>query len=101
MSQPKRTPAYADTRHAELKGDESVIPKGLYCYDVIGHIPATEDQPPRRQIKPCPYWGKDDAGHGYCAKLQASDGDPDGTMLLFDQVKECGINDEDIEDPDK
>ena len=27
-----RSPAAADARYADLEGDESVIPKGLYCY---------------------------------------------------------------------
>lgn len=57
----------------------------------------------------CPYWEHydakihgplppeyDDPNYGdpgaYCSYLHTGDWLPDGTMLLWDQVKECGLN---------
>jgi hypothetical protein len=100
MSASDRTPEAADARHAELKGDESVIPMGDYCYTVTGFTPASEGKPPRMQIKHCPYWAMNGHQDGYCAKLKCSDSDPNGTLLLFDQTKECGINEHTEEEDD-
>ena len=47
------------------------IPKGIYCYDENGR---------------CPYWERKKAGEGYCHVIQKS------SYLLWDQCKECGIN---------
>lgn len=59
-----------------------LIPKGIYCYDDKGV---------------CPYWDlieeKPDQENGFCNYLNLGDGD-EGILLLWDQVKECGINDE-------
>jgi hypothetical protein len=60
--------------------DISVIPQGFYCYDDKGV---------------CPYWSRRDEG-GYCAYLEKGDWQIEGG-LLWDQVKECGIDDEFIE----
>lgn len=90
---------------AEASKDTSCIPKGCYCYDESGL---------------CPYWDLlDDLPsqyNGYCAFLGKSDieiaqerelknmktgevarGDelPFPVSLLWDQCKECGINDVD------
>lgn len=58
-----------------------VIPNGCYCYDNNGT---------------CPFWDKiKDRPHqesGYCHWLQVGDFDINGTMLLWDQCKECGLN---------
>ena len=73
--------------------DESVIPKGIYCYDENGV---------------CPYWSLDPdlpyQRNGRCAFLKRSDSDvtspnlPDklqsASSLLWDQCKECGVNDD-------
>ena len=86
------------------KKDKSLIPHGDYCYDKNGL---------------CPYWSKDenrpDQESGYCAFLEKGDWDtnaskektitmhpsgekkspsemPIGIGLLWDQVKECCIN---------
>lgn len=58
--------------------DKSVIPKGIYCYD---------------EERRCPYWefhkNDIDEEYGYCHYLEEYDG-----LLLWDQCKICGINDE-------
>lgn len=94
--------------------DESLIPKGMYCYDEKGK---------------CPYWSRRDdlpsQENGYCSFLEKSDFDINEEMgdipwkngkgeiektteaheipmgLLWDQCKECGINewtDEELEE---
>lgn len=78
-----------------------VIPKGPYCYEPIqapgvrgywfrGPIP----------IRLCPYWSKDESKpsqmNGSCSYLGINDWDDSpGVSLLWDQIKECGINDDD------
>ena len=63
------------------------IPKGIYCYDEGGL---------------CKFWNKDETKphqeSGYCTLMNLKDWEH-GT-LLWDQVKECGLNDslEDEED---
>lgn len=59
------------------------IPKGVYCYDENGI---------------CPYWKKcadrPEQENGYCEYLEQ--GDWEMTFgLLWDQCKECGINEDD------
>lgn len=62
----------------ELEDD---IPKGLYCYDSNGT---------------CPYWSLDEDRHyqenGYCYYMLKGDWEREGFSLIWDQVKECGIN---------
>ena len=58
------------------------IPKGLYCYGYNGIL--------------CPYWkinkNKPEQLNGYCEYLKIGDWMEDSIGLLWDQVKECGIN---------
>lgn len=69
--------------------DEKYIPKGMYCYSG----PRGTDR--------CPYWttlpNRPAQENGYCKFMEKGDGD-EGVWLLWDQVKECGINDEIDED---
>lgn len=55
------------------------IPKGIYCYDDNG----------------CKWWRgnttKDYQLSGYCIYLKTGDWYKEGTMLLWDECKECGI----------
>ena len=92
MTDHPRTPEAAITRLAELGGDESVIPKGDHCYIPKGMTPSLNGEPPRLKTEICPYWALRGEQDGYCAKLGCGDSDEDGTMLLFDQVKECRHN---------
>lgn len=62
---------------------ESKIPKGPYCYDDRGLCPFWE----KRKDKP---YQED----GYCHYLNFGDWESETFSLLWDQVKECGINDD-------
>lgn len=62
--------------------DLSLIPRGLYCYDDRGtctYWSSMADRPPQE--------------NGYCAFLEKGDQELQGG-LLWDQCKECGINNE-------
>ena len=69
---------------------EKEIPKGIYCYNVIS---ITNEG--KIHAKTCPFWFLRTKEVGYCSLLKKSDDDLDSFGLLWDQVKECGINDED------
>ena len=76
-----------------MEKDESIIPEGLYCY--TGH---------GKTFICCPYWSKridkPEQENGYCSFLEHGDwmyGDGSGISLLWDQVKECGVNEGDWE----
>lgn len=75
--------------------DTSVIPKGSYCYT----IRSVDMSNGNIKANVCPYWSKDyskpDQGNGYCSYLELGDWMENGTSLLWDQCKECGINDDD------
>ncbi len=78
----KKTPAEI----AALNGRTDVIPLGPYCHGARGSGVV------------CPYWDRDLSApeqlDGYCHFLKAGDRPDrdDSTFLLWDQVKECGIN---------
>lgn len=71
--------------------DTSKIPFGPYCY--------TYDDK-GKYIK-CPYWGIDEShipqDNGYCSYMEKGDWDDDSWSLLWDQIKECGINQDESE----
>lgn len=66
--------------------DASVIPPGCYCY--------TYDLTGKAVV--CPYWDlredKPEQENGYCAFMEQGDWDSEHLSLLWDQVKECGVN---------
>lgn len=70
------------------------IPQGSYCY----HMEKVPGSGPLPQFIPCKYWSLDkskpDQDNGYCSYLEKGDWNegPDGLGMLWDQVKECGIN---------
>jgi hypothetical protein len=71
--------------------DTSVIPKGLYCYTLHS---VTADG--KFNMTVCPYWSKnpdhESMDNGHCGYLEQGDWEIEGTSLLWDQCKECGIN---------
>lgn len=73
---------------------EELIPRGNYCYTMTEE-PSSENRF-RLKIKLCPFWSNNpdqpDQGSGYCSYLKQGDWMENGTFLLWDQVKECGIN---------
>jgi hypothetical protein len=69
--------------------DESKIPRGPYCYNTLKVDPNNG----KMKIKLCPYWSKT-GDIGKCSFLGISDEDY-ASSLLWDQVKECGINNDD------
>jgi hypothetical protein len=79
------------------KKDESLIPDGMYCH---GQLVQDPDNPMIKFCSDCcPYWSKNpyaqEQEDGYCSYLAEGDWEPTGTMLLWNQCKECGINEED------
>jgi hypothetical protein len=75
--------------------DTSVIPAGLYCYE--SHGITERNGLPVLETTPCRYWrtvpGRREQERGYCGLLEVGDWQlPIG--LLWDQCKECGINDD-------
>lgn len=65
-----------------------LVPHGGYCYDKRGS---------------CPFWSRFDGiypsqSNGYCSLMERGDWmrGPGGTSLLWDQCKECGINENEI-----
>lgn len=70
------------------------IPYGPYCYE----IKSVDYKSGKLRSKPCPYWSRDpnkpEQENGYCSYLKCGDWEHEGLGLLWDQVKECGINEE-------
>jgi hypothetical protein len=73
---------------------ESLIPHGDYCY--------TPEEAPSAEngwvykVRTCPFLqflpDKPPQLDGWCDYLKAGDFEENGTSLLFDSVKECGVN---------
>lgn len=74
--------------------DKSLIPKGDYCYDI--------NASPDSSISSvaCPYWFQvKEAIHqnnGYCAVLGEGDWQSKDFSLLWDHVKRCGFNNDEV-----
>ena len=68
------------------------IPVGPYCYSI------KKIKGDKIKICACPYWelrkDKPTQDNGYCHYLERGDWEDAGTSLLWDMVKECGINSE-------
>ncbi len=73
--------------------DESVIPKGAYCYTINRIEYNNKNTPPIIKIDLCPYWKYMDmrTQEPYCSYCDMN-GIPYDTLLLGDQCKECDIN---------
>jgi hypothetical protein len=83
--------------------DTAVIPKGVYCYSHTGKMVKVYHSEANQVIEVpgiicCPYWAswpnKPEQENGYCHYLEEGDWEVDGISHLWDQIKECGINDE-------
>lgn len=74
--------------------DKSVIPHGHYCYSILEE--PNESNNWKLKIKTRPYWSlredKEEGDNGYCSFLESGDWESPSGGLLWDQVKECGIN---------
>lgn len=66
-----------------MNKDISKIPRGIYCYDENGT---------------CPYWRKV-GENGFCDYMELGDENLD-IGLLWDQCKECGINEGEEDETD-
>lgn len=66
---------------------KKVIPVGDYCYDKSGCCPFLEK------------WNMmGEQNSGYCMYLEEGDFTKNGTFLLWDRIKCCGINNTEVED---
>lgn len=79
-----------------MKSAEKLIPKGDYCYERLEPVQRPGQAPRLAVISRCPFHrvikGRPQQESGYCLYLQAGDTGSQGTFLLWDMVKECGIN---------
>ena len=78
-----------------LNPNENLIPNGPYCSTIDPNSKPNDKGFPK--FIRCPYWriNKEKGNGAYCAYLEQGDYEDNGTLLLWDQVKECGVNDED------
>jgi len=86
------------------------IPVGCYCYSIVRTPNKTRRLHKNRKfsfslnVKNCPYYKKimkyNSQEDGYCRLMKMGDWQEDGTFLLWDGVKECGIKDNE-EEPDE
>lgn len=88
----------AIARHAAFGDDPAAIPAGPYCYfGATRQRTGERDGLPAFSTVPCPFWAHNpdapEQASGYCAKLASGDWMDEGTMLLWDGCKECGLND--------
>jgi hypothetical protein len=79
---------------------ESLIPSGSYCYKFNGKNTVGEDGLPQFGVDRCPFWDmkpeQPEQMNGYCHYMKQGDFEAEHLSLLWDGVKECGINDEEI-----
>ena len=72
--------------------NKEYIPPGSYCYVVL-----SINKRYLQKTLTCPYWegmiDKPEHQFGYCNWLNMGDWQDDGTLLLWDRCKECGIKD--------
>lgn len=81
----------------ELTKDEAekLIPHGDYCY-IREEAPKLENNF-HGKIKNCPFWDSfypkmPEYSNGFCHFMKVGDFTKDGTDLLWDQIKCCGVN---------
>lgn len=75
----------------------ALIPRGNYCYTTLGI-----DDTGKTSIRLCPFWDKiksfPSQSNGYCHFMKRGDFQDHGFGLLWDQCKECGVNEYQEED---
>ena len=75
-------------KYTEKEAIDAIPEKTVYCY--------TRDK--NNKCILCPFWehikDKEEQEDGYCHYLNRGDWELPGLGLLWDQVKECNINDE-------
>jgi hypothetical protein len=106
---PQRTDALdcsveaADARFAAFGTDAKAVPAGPYCYFEMLRMGQDANGAPIMRTVPCPFWAANpnapEQGYGYCARLRTGDWVEGGTALLWDQCKECGVNDDADDQP--
>jgi hypothetical protein len=78
---------------------EDIIPKGMYCYEEL--VQSETNPLAFTCVNACPFRvripNRPEQGSGYCLHMQKGDWGENGTVLLWDQCKECGINYDDID----
>jgi len=71
---------------------KALIPEGNYCYKLVSVNPETGTS----VCKCCPFWDRityfPEYENGYCHYMKAGDWQGKGIGLLWDQCKECGVN---------
>lgn len=84
----------ANARHEAFGDDPQAIPAGSYCHGPSTQEPQEGTDMPVIRSNTCPFWARVDRGEGeysgWCAKIKGDD----DSSLLWDQCKECGINDD-------
>jgi len=81
---------------------EQMIPHGCYCYQVVELIDKKNSSKGLRVLN-CPFWelkkSQPEQENGYCKLLDVGDWEEDvGCGMLWDGIKECGINLDDGEE---
>jgi hypothetical protein len=89
----------AATARCEAFGeDPAAVPAGPYCYFEMLRVGKDANGAPIMRTVYCPFWAANpdapEQAYGYCAKLGTGDWVEGGTILLWDQCKECGVNDD-------
>lgn len=87
--------------------DTSVIPKGPYCYGIIGNTLVKKDENGNLVADPngailtdrCPYWSINEKRgrqeNGYCSYGEVGDWQENRAGywgMIWDQLKACGVN---------
>lgn len=88
-------------RHdARMAAAREVVPHGAYCYAATGPMASRAGPDGTHSVSmpvaTCPHWStngrKRDRQDGYCRLMRVGDWMGRGASLLWDQVKECGVN---------
>jgi hypothetical protein len=89
-----------DRYESRMARAAEVVPPGMYCYAQTGPFEeralADGSTVLAMPTRTCPHWklngNKREQQNGYCRLMKKGDWMGLGPWLLWDQVKECGIN---------